>query len=103
MSTRYSEKTQAMRSKISRCFETTTSDVASLHPVHISKYYKGISFVMVLLRRHIDPYTLMTIIKDYNQGKKKPLNEVVEFFEAVRDEDDMVDSIIDLYKIKLNK
>lgn len=58
---------------------------------------------MVLLKRNIDPYALMTVIKDYNQGKKKPLNEVVEFFEAVQDEDDMVDSIVDLYKIKLNK
>ena len=57
---------------------------------------------MILLKRRIDPYTLMTVIKDYNQGKKKPLNEVVEFFEAVRDEDDMVESIIDMYKIKQN-
>ena len=71
--------------------------------MHISKYYKGMAFVMVLLKRNIDPYALMTIIKDFNQGKKKPLNEVVEFFDAVQDEDDMVESIIDMYKIKSNK
>ena len=68
--------------------------------IHLNMYYSGIPFMSVLLKHRIDPYIIISIISDYNKKKKPDLDDAVTLFYALEDEEDFVDSVMRIYKIK---
>ena len=59
----------------------------------------NLKFVRPLLEGGLDSIDVLTVINDYNK-KKKMIVDIIEMFDAIEDDHELVTSIKQIYKLK---